>query len=95
MVLNLKHQTSGHFTEMLWRRVREAYISGNIVEYQRLLAKLIKLIQSNDITDAQALAGFNMVYERNLSNGQWQSMKNTRLIPIKDRYIAFISEGDL
>lgn len=95
MALNLKHQTAAQFAARFWGRVREAKNSGDQVEFARLITWIWQKVQDGDLTSNDVRLSFNAAYGRNLTVAQWNSFVTTRLVPIKDRYLAMRAEADL
>lgn len=95
MALTLKHQTAAEFAARFWERVKTAYQNGDKVEFARLLTWLWWRVQSGDFTNDQVRLTFNAAYGRSLNTSQWNNLVTTRIIPVKDRYLAMLAEGDL
>jgi hypothetical protein len=94
LALNLQHQTAAEFAVRFWRRVQVAQQEDKIL-FGKLCAWLMEKIAVGDITDAQARVSFNSVFGRNLTAGQWTTLKTSRLQPAADRYTAMQAEGEL
>lgn len=95
MALDLKHQTAAQFAARFWARVRAAYQSGNTQEYHRLVWWVWTKIQAGDFTSDQVRLSYNAAYGKALNTTQWNTLVTTRLVPMKDRYLAFLAESDL
>jgi hypothetical protein len=95
MALTLKHQTAAEFAARFWNRLRVAFASGDKLIYHRLIWWVWARIQAGDLTSDQVRLSFNAAYGRSLNTTQWNSLVTTRFIPIKDRYLALLAEGDL
>ena len=95
MALNLQHQTADEFAARFWAKLQAAYQSGDKFTYHRMIWWLWSMIQAGDLTSDQARLSFNAAYDRSLNPSQWNALVTTRFIPIKDRYLAFLAEGDL
>jgi hypothetical protein len=95
MALNLAHQTAAEFAARFWQRVRSAYATGDKATYHRMIWWVWSRIQAGDLTSDQVRLSFNAAYSRNLNATQWNSLVTTRFVPIKDRYLAWLAEGDL
>ena len=95
MALNLQHQTQAEFAARFWQRVQSAYQQGDKETYHRLVWWIWSRIQAGDITSDQVRQSFNAAYDRTLTVAQWNNLVTTRFIPIKDRYLAWLAEGDL
>lgn len=95
MALALKHQTPAQFAARFWRRVIEEYQSGNTARYEYMIWWIWRKVQDGDITINDARLAFNAAYGRSLNLSQWNNLITTRLVPIKDRYLARISEASL
>jgi hypothetical protein len=52
-------------------------------------------IQDGDLTSDQVRLSFNAHFGRSLTVAQWNSYVTSRLIPMKDRYLAALAEADL
>lgn len=95
MALNLKHQTPAEFATRFWAKLRTAYQNGDKLTYHRMVWWIWARVQAGDLTNDQVRVSFNNAYGRNLTVAQWNSFVTSRLIPIKDRYLAMLAEGDL
>lgn len=95
MALNLQHQTAAEFALRFWSRVREAYATGDKVEYARLIWWLANKVAAGDITDAQARTSFNTAFGQSLTAAEWTTLKTNRLIPARNRYQALLDEAEL
>ena len=91
MALDLKHQTAEQFAARYWQRVRDAYRAGDKLRYHFLIWWLWDKIQAGDITSNQARLSFNAAYGKALTVTQWQTFVADKLLPIKDRYLAFLA----
>ena len=95
MALNLQHQTAAQFAARFWQKVRSAYAAGDKLTYHRLIWWVWTKIQSGDLTSDQVRLSFNSAYGRSLNTAQWNSLVTTRFVPMKDRYLALLAEGEL
>lgn len=95
MAIALQHQTAAQFASRFWSRVRNAYQRGDKVEFARLLTWVWQKVQAGDLTNDQVRQSYNAAYNKSLTLAQWNSFVTTRLVPIKDRYLAMQSEADL
>ena len=95
MALVLKHQTAAEFAARFWAKVKSAYQAGDKVEFARLITWVWQKVQAGDLTNDQVRLSFNNAYGRSLNTTQWNSLVTTRLVPIKDRYLAMQAEADL
>jgi hypothetical protein len=95
MALDLKHQTAAQFAARFWTKLRAAYQSGDKLTYHRMVWWIWARVQAGDLTNDQVRQSFNAAYGRSLTLAQWNSFVTSRLVPIKDRYLAMIAEGDL
>lgn len=95
MALNLQHQTPAEFAARFWTRLRNAYRSGDQLTYHRMVWWVWSKVQSGDLTNDAVRLSFNAAYGRSLTLPQWNSFVTSRLVPIKDRYLALLAEGDL
>lgn len=95
MALNLQHQTAAQFAARFWAKVKNARQSGNKVEFARLITWVWQKVQTGDLTNDQVRLSYNAAYGKSLNVSQWNSFVTTRLVPIKDRYLAFLAEADL
>jgi hypothetical protein len=94
VALNLQHQTAAEFAARFWAKVKTAY-QNDKPEFERLVWWVWARVQAGDLTNDQARVSFNAAYGRSLSNAQWNSFVTSRLVPIKDRYLARLAEADL
>lgn len=95
MALDLKHQTAAQFAERFWARVKDAYQRGDKVEFARLITWVWQRVTAGDLTNDQVRLSFNAAYGRSLNTTQWNTLVSTRLVPIKDRYLAMLAEDGL
>lgn len=95
MALDLKHQTAAQFAARFWARVRAAKERGDQWEFARLVTWVWQRVQAGDLTNDQVRVSFNNAYGKSLTLAQWNTLVTTRLVPIKDRYLAMIAEADL
>jgi hypothetical protein len=95
MALNLKHQTAAQFAARFWRKLSNAYQSGDKLTYHRLIWWIWTKVQAGDLTNDQVRQSFNSHFNRSLTLAQWNNLVTTRLVPIKDRYLAFLAEQEL
>ena len=95
MALTLKHQTAGQFAARFWSRVQAAHRSGDKLAYHRLVWWVWTRIQAGDLTSNDVRLSYNAAYGKSLNSTQWNNLVTTRLVPIKDRYLALLAEADL
>jgi hypothetical protein len=95
MALNLAHQTAAEFAERFWRRLRQAFEDGDKLTYHRLVWWIWSRVQNGDLTSDQVRQSYNTAYGRSLNVAEWNNLTTTRIVPIKDRYIAWLAEQDL
>jgi hypothetical protein len=95
MALDLKHQTAAQFAARFWAKLRAAYQSGDKLTYHRMIWWIWKQVQDGNLTNDQVRVSFNNAYGRSLTLAQWNTLVSTKLVPIKDRYLAFLAESDL
>lgn len=95
MALSLNHQTAAQFASRFWARARAAYQTGNKVEFARLITWVWQRVQAGDLTNDQVRLSYNAAYGKSLNTTQWNSLVNTWLVPMKDRYLAMLAEADL
>lgn len=95
MALALKHQTAAQFAARFWENLRLAHQSGDKLTYHKMIWWIWARVQAGDLTNDQVRLSFNAAYGRSLNATQWTTLVNTRLVPIKDRYLAWLAEGDL
>lgn len=95
MALNLQHQTAAEFAARFWRKVQQAYQAGDKLTYHRLIWWVWTKIQAGDLTSDQVRLSFNNAFGRSLNTTQWNNLVTTRFIPMKDRYLALLAEGEL
>ena len=94
MALVLRHQTAAQFAARFWARVREAY-QNDRPEFERLVWRIWRWVQDGDLTNDQVRLSFNAAFGRSLTLAQWNSFVTSRLVPIKDRYLARLAEAEL
>jgi hypothetical protein len=95
MALDLRHQTAAQFAARFWAKLRAAYQSGDKLTYHRMVWWIWKQVQDGNLTNDQVRLSFNAAYGRSLNTTQWNTFVTTKLVPIKDRYLAFLAESDL
>jgi hypothetical protein len=95
MSLDLKHQTASEFAARFWDKLKTAYQANDKLTYHRMIWWIWSKMQSGDLTNDRVRQSFNTAYGRSLNTTQWNSFVTTRLVPIKDRYLAWLAEGDL
>ena len=95
MALNLKHQTAAQFAARFWRRLSGAYQSDDKLTYHRLVWWIWARVQDGSLTNDQVRQSYNAHFNRTLTLAQWNNLVTTRLVPIKDRYLAFLAESQL
>lgn len=95
MALDLKHQTAAEFAARFWTKVKDAYQRGDKVELARLITWVWQRVQAGDLTNDAVRVSFNAAYGRSLTLAQWNTFVTSRLVPIKDRYLAMQAETDL
>jgi hypothetical protein len=95
MALDLKHQTAAQFAARFWSRLRAAYQAGDKLTYHRMVWWIWACVQDGSLTSDQVRLSFNNAYGRSLNTTQWNTFVTSKLVPIKDRYLAFLAESDL
>ena len=95
MALTLHHQTPAEFAARFWARLKAAYQAGDKLTYHRMIFWIWSKVQDGSLTNDAVRQSFNTAYGRSLTLAQWNTFVTTRLVPIKDRYIALLAEGDL
>lgn len=95
MAIELKHQTAAQFAARFWQRVQRAYAAGDKYEWHRLIWWLWRRVTDGDITNDGARLSFNDAFGRSLNSTQWDAFVQTKLVPIKDRYLVMLAEEDL
>jgi hypothetical protein len=95
MALSLKYQTAQEFAARFWARLKAAYQAGDRLTYHRMVYWIWARVQDGSLTNDAVRQSFNAAYGRSLTLAQWNSFVSSRLVPIKDRYLAFLAEGDL
>ena len=95
MALELKHQTAAEFAARFWARLKAAYQAGDKLTYHRMIFWIWSKVQDGSLTNDAVRQSFNQAYGRSLTLTQWNSFVTARLVPIKDRYLAMLAEGDL
>jgi hypothetical protein len=95
MALNLNPQTAAQFASRFWRRVQSAYQSNDKLTYHRLIYWVWTKIQAGDLTSDQVRLSYNSEFNKSLNTTQWNNLVTTRFVPMKDRYLALLVEGEL
>ena len=94
MALALQHQTAAEFAARFWTRCQSAYYTDR-AEFERLIWWIWAKVQDGSLTSDQVRLSFNNHFGRSLNPSQWASFVTTRLVPIKDRYLARLAEAEL
>ena len=95
MPLALNHQTAAQFADRFWAKLRAAYLAGDKLTYHRLVWWIWSRIQAGDLTSNDVRLSYNAAYGKSLNTTQWNTLVTSRLVPIKDRYLAMLAEADL
>ena len=95
MALDLKHQTTVQFAARFWAKLKTAYQAGDKLIYHRMIYWIWSKVQDGNLTNDQVRVSFNTAYGRSLTLAQWNTLVSTRLVPVKDRYLAMLAESDL
>ena len=95
MALDLKHQTASQFAARFWAKLKAAYQAGDKLAYHRMIWWLWKAVTDGQLNNDAVRQSFNTAYGRSLTLAQWNTFVTSRLVPIKDRYLAFLAESDL
>jgi|WetSurSiteA1Bulk_404760.scaffolds.fasta_scaffold03778_7 hypothetical protein len=95
MALVLKHQTTSEFMGSYWAKIQKAYRNRDMWTVGKLITWIWEKVQVGDLTNDQMRQSFNTAFGRNLTLSQWNTFVTTRIIPIKDRYIAMRDETEL
>jgi hypothetical protein len=95
VALDLQHQTAAQFAARFWRRVLSAYQAGDKFTYHYLIWWVWARIQAGDLTSNDVRLSFNAAFGRSLSVAQWNDLVTTRFVPMKDRYLSMLAEGEL
>lgn len=93
MALNLQHQTAAQFAARYWATLRAAYEADDRLKYHKMVWWIWARIQAGDLTSDQVRLSYNAYFGKSLSVAQWNTLVTTRFIPIKDRYLAWLSES--
>ena len=94
MALVFQHQTAAQFAARFWARVKLAHRNDR-PEFERLVWWIWSKVQAGDLTNDQVRQSFNAAFGRSLTLAQWNSFVTSRLVPIKDRYLARLAEAEL
>ena len=94
MAIVLNHQTAAEFAARFWAKVKDAY-QNDRPEFERLIWWIWARVQAGDLTNDQVRQSFNAAFGRSLTLAQWNSFVTSRLVPIKDRYLARLAEAEL
>ncbi len=93
MALQLQHQTAAEFALRFWRKTREAFDAQDHYVYHRNIWWLWTKIQAGDVTSADARNAYNSAFGTALNPSQWNTLVTNKFVPVKDRFIAWQSEG--
>jgi hypothetical protein len=92
----LNEQTGPEFASKLWAAVHSAYHRGDKFTYHRLVWRVWAWTQNGRLTSEQVRLSFNSFFGTNYTSGaSWNGFTTTRLVPIKDRYLALVAEAEL
>ena len=94
MALVLQHQTAAQFAARFWTRCQTAYLTDRS-EFERLIWWVWSRVQAGDLTNDQVRLSFNAHFGRSLTLAQWNAFVTSRLVPIKNRYLARLAEAEL
>lgn len=92
MPLDLKHQMPAQFAARFWRSLQAAYRADDKLKYHRMIWWLWTRIQAGDLTSNDVRLSYNAHFGKSLNATQWSNLVQTRFVPIKDRYRAWIEE---
>jgi hypothetical protein len=95
MALVLKAQTPAQFAARFWRKLQAAYAAGDKYTYHRMVWWIWQRIQDGDLTSNDVRLSYNAAFGKSLNTTQWNNLVTTRFVPIKDRYLAMLAEGEL
>lgn len=95
MALALNYQTAAQFADKFWLRVRKTYQRGDKQEFARLIWWVWNHVQLGDLTTDQVRSSYNAAYGKSLNTSQWNNFVTNTLVPIKDRYLAMLNQGDI
>ncbi|MDH4285672.1 MAG: hypothetical protein OEV35_10180 [Gallionellaceae bacterium] len=93
-MINPQHQTLAEFAARFWERVKFAH-QNDKAEFARLITWIWQRVQDGSFTNDQVRQSFNASFGRALTLAQWNSFVTSRLVPIKDRYLAMQAEAEL
>ena len=101
MALPLNHQTAAEFAARFWTRLSMAHAAAQAGDADAaarrdyLAWRVWRWVQDGDLTNDQVRQSFNAHFGRSLNVAQWNSYVTSRLVPMKDRHLASLAEGDL
>jgi hypothetical protein len=95
MAITFKHQTGGQFAARFWRRIQDAFKSGNKPEFCRLIWWIYQRIQAGDFTSNEVRLSYNAFFGKSLNTTQWNTLVTTRFSPARDRWQAILDEGQI
>ena len=93
MALLLREQTAQEFAAKFWKRFDSAFKSNQKLMYHYMVWWIWNQIQIGNLTSDQVRISYNNYFNKNLNNTQWNNLVTNTFIPIKDRYLAFLSQG--
>lgn len=70
-------------------------MEGNRLKYHYLIWWIWNRNQIGDLTSAQIRTAYNTAFGKSLTVAQWNDLVTTRLVPIKDRYLATMAETEV
>ena len=92
MALTLTYQTPAQFAARFWTRLKAAYERGDKYAYHFMIWWIWAHIQAGDFTSDQVRLSYNAFFNKSLTTTQWNTLVTNRFVPIKDRYLAMITE---
>lgn len=78
MALNLRYQTATQFAA----RLRNQFQNSTKERAGRIAHWMIERVNAGDVTEAQLRTAFGLTAQ------QWTTLKNTKLIPLHDAWVA-------
>jgi len=89
------YQTGAELAERFWRAVKRNYLSNEKNRQTFLFWWLEERLLAGDFTDAAARNSFNSYFNKTLNSSQWTNLRNTRIKPAHDRWVAEQAESPL
>ena len=94
--LTFIESTPAEFATYFWTILRRAFWQNDKPLYHKMVWRLWKWVTDGKLTNEQVRVSFNNYFGTNYASGsQWNTFIQNRMVPIKDRYLAMMSETEM